>query len=69
MSAAAAGLLEAGLKFLDALSAPDTPLVRNDPETNRPMLAIPLPEGFSAERLLGALGGLLRRVTGAGSRA
>ena len=69
VSAAAAGLLEAGLKFLDALSAPNTPLVRNDPETNRPMLAIPLPEGFNAERLLGALGGLLQRVTGAGSRA
>lgn len=67
LSAAAATLLEAGLQFLDALAAPKGPLLRTDPETNRPMLAIPLPENFDAGRLLGALSGLLRRATGAGA--
>jgi SNF2 family DNA or RNA helicase len=68
LSAATAGLLEAGLKFLEALAAPKSPLVRTDPETNRPMLAIPLPESFNAEGLVSALGGLLQRFTNAGAR-
>ncbi len=39
-------------------------LFRPDPETRRPMLAIPLPETFTAERLTGALSGLLSRLSG-----
>ena len=34
-------------------------LIRRDPETQRPMLAVPLPEALTVERLSGAIGGLL----------
>ena len=40
-------------------------LVRTDPETNRPVLAIPLPEGLTAERLADTIGGLLTKLAGA----
>jgi len=38
-------------------------LLRTDPQTNRPMLAIPLPETLTVERLAGAIGGLLSRFS------
>ena len=37
-------------------------LVRTDPATNRPVLAFPLPETLTAERISDALGGLLSRL-------
>ena len=37
-------------------------LVRADPETNRPVLAFPLPETLTAERISDAVGGLLSRL-------
>jgi len=76
LAAAAAGLLEAGLKFLESLAprqaapASTVPLgralaslVRADPQTKAPMLSIPLPKGFTADRLASSLGGLLGRLT------
>jgi hypothetical protein len=70
---AAAGLLEAGVRFLESL-APGTrelsdvisSVLRTDPQTHRPMLAIPLPESVTQDRLVGAISGLLR---GLASRA
>ncbi|MDP2997181.1 MAG: DEAD/DEAH box helicase [Bryobacterales bacterium] len=51
--------------------AADSPIARalsnvfqKDPRTNRPMLAIPLPESVTRERLAGALAGLLNSLTG-----
>jgi hypothetical protein len=43
-------------------------LVRTDPETSRPVLAIPLPEGVTAERLADTIGGLLTRLAGTPTR-
>ena len=87
---AVAGLVEAGLRFLEAFTAPPqtqpeqsvpaqkgaaapkqsggsgglfSNLVRNDPRTNRPVMAIPLPENLDAERLEQAVGGLLSRFS------
>ena len=37
-------------------------LCRIDTQTQRPMLAIPLPESFTAERLAGAISGLLSKI-------
>jgi hypothetical protein len=37
---------------------------QKDPRTNRPMLAIPLPESVTQERLAGALAGLLNSLAG-----
>lgn len=63
---AASALLEAGLRFLESLGS-GASLIRIDPETRRPMLAIPIPESFTAEKLAGALSGLLGRAArGAG---
>jgi len=76
LGAAAAGLLEAGVKFLESLAtetaggasagAPVHPLQQSlaglfsqDPRTNRPVLAIPLPETITQDRLAKALAGLL----------
>ena len=76
-AAAAAGLLEAGLRFLESVAAEpvaspsetssDQPVQRalaglftHQPGTNRPVLSIPLPESITAERLAGALTGLLK---------
>ncbi|MEK7407253.1 MAG: DEAD/DEAH box helicase [Acidobacteriota bacterium] len=61
LAKAAATLLEAGVKLLESLA----PAVRADPETGRPVLTIPLPEGFTPERLAGALGGWLSKLSGA----
>ncbi len=57
---AAAGLFQAGMKFLQSLT-PQTlsSLVRTDSNTNRSTLAIPLPESFTAERLASAVSVLL----------
>jgi hypothetical protein len=37
---------------------------QKDPRTNRPILAIPLPESVTQERLAGALAGLLNSLAG-----
>jgi hypothetical protein len=39
-------------------------LLRTDPQTQRPVLAVPLPESFSAERVAGAISGLLCKLAG-----
>jgi hypothetical protein len=39
-------------------------LLRTDAQTQRPVLTIPLPESFSAERLTGIVGGLLSKFAG-----
>jgi superfamily II DNA or RNA helicase len=66
---AAAGLLEAGLKFLESMTS-DRPieqvlsgLISRDPGTNRPVLSIPLPESITEGRLTSAIAGLLNRLT------
>jgi hypothetical protein len=78
---AAAGLLDAGVRFLESLGsrlgAPvppqhlDSPvkrlisrLIQTDPRTNRPVLAIPLPDSAGQERLVAALSGLLAGLAG-----
>jgi superfamily II DNA or RNA helicase len=65
---AAAGLLEAGLKFLESMTS-DRPLdqvlsglISRDPGTNRPVLSIPLPESITEGRLTNAIAGLLSRL-------
>ncbi|HEV2352430.1 MAG TPA: SNF2-related protein [Terriglobia bacterium] len=40
-------------------------LFQNDAQTQRPVLSIPLPDTFTAERLAGAIEGLLERFAGA----
>jgi hypothetical protein len=78
---AAAGLIDAGVRFLESLGShlgarvsqphlddPVTrlisPLIQTDPQTNRPMLAIPLPDSVGRERLVAALSGLLAGLAG-----
>jgi hypothetical protein len=78
---AAAGLIDAGVRFLESLGSrlggqvprqhPDnpvqrliSPLIRTDPQTNRPVLAIPLPDSAGQERLVAALSGLLAGLAG-----
>jgi hypothetical protein len=39
-------------------------LLRTDAQTQRPVLTVPLPESFTAERVAGALGGLLAKLAG-----
>ncbi len=39
-------------------------LFRTEPQTQRPILAIPLPESFTAERLVEAIRGLLNKLAG-----
>jgi hypothetical protein len=73
---AAAGLIDAGVRFLESLgshlgarvSQPHlddpvqrliSPLIQTNPQTNRPVLAIPLPDSVGRERLVAALSGLL----------
>ena len=74
----AAGLFEAGVRFLESLAAtaPEgaaaaAPLERalssvfhTDPATGGPVLAIPLPASVTRARLAGALAGLLRGLGG-----
>jgi hypothetical protein len=38
--------------------------IQTDPRTNRPVLALPLPESITRERLAGALTGLLAALGG-----
>ena len=87
LDVAVAGLVAAGVRFLEALSGPPAAatkqaahgvpsgnkqpakggfsnLVKTDPQTNRPIMAIPLPEDLDAARIEQALGGLLRKFTG-----
>ena len=47
---------------IDPLKHAVANLVRTDPETNRPVLAFPLPETLTAERISDAVGGLLNRL-------
>ena len=73
---AAAGLVDAGVRFLESLAShlgarvsqpyPDdsvkrliSSLIQTSPHTNRPVLAIPLPDFVGQERLVAALSGLL----------
>jgi SNF2 family DNA or RNA helicase len=65
---AAAGLLEAGLKFLESMTS-DRPLdqvlsglISRAPGTNRPVLSIPLPESITEGRLTSAIAGLLSKL-------
>jgi SNF2 family DNA or RNA helicase len=79
---AAAGLLEAGIRFFeslasraaaqpagdgaaDAIARAISGVIRTDPHTNRPVLAIPLPESITVDRLKSAatqlLGSLLKQ--------
>jgi superfamily II DNA or RNA helicase len=72
---AAAGLIEAGLAFLESIAAsagnaqsahhsetqhPLSGLFSRDPRTNRPILSIPLPASVTEERLAEAVTGFLR---------
>jgi SNF2 family DNA or RNA helicase len=74
---AAAGLIEAGLKFMESILSDGTGnrleqilygLCTRDARTNRPVLSIPLPESVSQERIARAISGLVnslgRAVTG-----
>jgi SNF2 family DNA or RNA helicase len=78
---AAAGLIDAGVRFLESLGShlggriseqrPDdpvqrliSPLIQTDPRTNRPVLAIPLPDSVGQERLVAALSGLVAGLAG-----
>jgi hypothetical protein len=66
---AAAGLLEAGVKFIEAFvsggvsggdaGAALSGLYTRDAATNRPVLSIPLPESLSQDRFTMAISGLL----------
>jgi SNF2 family DNA or RNA helicase len=76
MESAAAGLIEAGVKFLEQIvgragneSGSDQPLqgllarlVSRDAQTSRPVLSIPLPEFLTAERIGSAVEGLLNAL-------
>ncbi|MFB3917262.1 MAG: DEAD/DEAH box helicase [Terriglobales bacterium] len=74
---AAAGLIEAGLTFLESIAAsagngrsahlgetrhPLSALFSRDPQTNRPTLSIPLPASVTEERLTEAVAGFLRAL-------
>ena len=68
---AAAGLLEAGIKFLESMTSETSArpldqvlsgLISRDPGTNRPMISIPLPESITEGRLTNAIAGLLSRL-------
>jgi hypothetical protein len=75
LAQAAAGFLEAGIRFLETLATPSgagsdgasgSPVqrwlagaIQTDPRTNRPVLALPLPESITEERLAGALTSLM----------
>jgi Helicase conserved C-terminal domain len=65
---ATSGLVEAGIRFLEALSSDQGQAVissvfRIDPATKRPMLAIPLPESITQDRWAGAIAGFLSAFT------
>jgi hypothetical protein len=75
---AAAGLIEAGVKFIESILSDGTRnrleqilsgLCTRDARTNKPALSIPLPESVNQERIARAISGLVnslgRAVTGA----
>jgi superfamily II DNA or RNA helicase len=77
LAGAAAGLFEAGLQFLEAL-APRAAVggpsvgpihqwlstaVQIDPRTNQSILALPLPQSITRERLAGAVAGFMAALT------
>jgi len=70
IESAAAGLIEAGVKFLESMVAgPEQPLqgmfarlVSRDARTSRPVLSVPLPESLTAERLGSAVEGFLNAL-------
>jgi superfamily II DNA or RNA helicase len=80
LAGAAAALLEAGVRFLETLAPPagqasddqsGSPVrhwlsgaIQTDPRTKRPVLALPLPESITAERLAGALSSLTAAFSG-----
>ena len=80
LAAAAVGLLEAGVRFLETLASPagtasedisGSPVrrwlanaIQTDPRTNRPVLALPLPESITEARLAGALRNLMAVFSG-----
>ena len=74
---AASGLIEAGIKFLESIagdgaSSAEAPggrfeqilsgLFTREPETNRPMLSIPLPESLNQRRVAAAISGLVNTL-------
>jgi SNF2 family DNA or RNA helicase len=72
---AAGSLIEAGVRFLEALAPQAAPasassplagalaaVFQKDPRTNKPVLSIPLPESITQDRLAAALSGLLSRL-------
>jgi hypothetical protein len=65
---AAAGLIEAGVKFMESIGTDGagsrfeqilSGLCKRDAGTNRPVLSIPLPESLSQERIARAISGLV----------
>ncbi len=74
---AAAGLLEAGCRFIESVVADGaagsaagdffSSLFTRDARTNRPMLSIPLPESVDQDRLATAISGLLNKLGHAAS--
>ncbi len=68
---AAAGLLEAGVKFIESISAEGSGvrleqmlsgLFTRDTKTNRPVISIPLPESLTQDRMAAAISGLVSAV-------
>ncbi len=74
VAAAASGLLEAGVQFLESLSKSGraeealSNLIRRDEKTNQTTLSIPLPASMTQERLLAAFAGLLGTLTRSAGR-
>jgi superfamily II DNA or RNA helicase len=75
---AAAGLLEAGVKFIESLAGEASGrswdqilsgLFKRDSETNRAVLSIPLPEAVNQERIAAAISGLVNLFGRAASAA
>jgi superfamily II DNA or RNA helicase len=77
---AAAGLMEAGLKFIESIARDDgaassrleqivSGLFTRDTRTNRPVLSIPLPESLTQERFTAAISGLVNTLGRAVSAA
>lgn len=65
---AAAGLLEAGVKFIESMASSGAAdailsgLFTRDTATNKPVLSIPLPESLSKDRLTAAISGLVNKL-------
>jgi len=75
MENAAADLMEAGVKFIEAITSKGTSeaifsgLFKRDAGTNRPVLSIPLPESLSQERFAAVISGLVNTLGRAASAA